>query len=279
MSKKFSKLQTILLVLLIMFIGFIVILLGLPKLISFISSQLGYKLSSKDLMTNYTVGTIVRLIGVVTCFIFMKIIGITKEFKWSFNRKYIAFSWLFFIYIILNFELIDISSNMIFPIIMMIISCLFVGLYEEIVFRGLILSLVLKHWGETKKGVYFSVIFSSSAFGLMHLINLFDGANVISVVAQVFYATIIGIFFSALLLRTNNNLLWCALLHAIYDIASGFEDFIPKSAHGASNNVDILPVLINLAEFTPLLILGLFLLRKIANVSSDGTVILTEKTS
>lgn len=279
MSKKFSKLQTILLVLLIMFIGFIVILLGLPKLISFISSQFGYKLSSKDLMTNYAVGTIVRLIGIVTCFIFMKIIGITKEFKWSFNRKYIAFSWVFFIYIILNFELIDISTNMIFPIIMMIISCLFVGLYEEIVFRGLILSLVLKHWGQTKRGVYFSVIFSSAAFGLMHLINLFDGTNIISVIAQVFYATIIGIFFSALLLRTNNNLLWCALLHAIYDIASGFGDFIPKSVHGASNNVDILPVLINLAEFTPLLILGLFLLRKIASVSSDGTLILAEKTS
>ncbi|MGH4119150.1 CPBP family intramembrane glutamic endopeptidase [Clostridium sp.] len=276
MIKKLTKLQTILLVILIVFIGNIVILNGIPRLIAFFSSQLGYKISSKNQMTKYIVGTVVRIIGIVACFEFMKMIGIIKRFKWNFNKGYFAVSWLFFIYIIFNFEYTIISFNMISAVIMMIISSLFIGLYEEILFRGLILSLMFRHYGKTKKEIYFSVIFTSIVFGLFHFFNLFSGSSIISVVTQVVYATIVGIFFSALLLRTKNNLLWCALLHGLYDAANSFGDFAKKGTLVASSKFYILPYLINLAEFIPLLLLGLFLLRKVINVTIDGTVIISE---
>ncbi|MGH4118022.1 CPBP family intramembrane glutamic endopeptidase [Clostridium sp.] len=149
----------------------------------------------------------------------MKMICTVKWFKWNFNKGYFAVSWLFFIYIILNFEYTTISSNMISAVVMMIISNLFIGLYEEMVFRGLILSLMFRHWGKTKNEIYFSVVFTSIIFGVFHFINLFSGSSFIAVGTQVIYAIIVGIYFSALLLRTKNNLLGCALLHGFYNIA------------------------------------------------------------
>lgn len=101
--------------------------------------------------------------------------------------------------------------------------------------------------------------------GLIHLINLFTGALPIAVFSQVIYATIIGITFSALFLRTNKNILWCCILHSLYDIASGFGDFstvVEQETTAAPATVSILPYLINICLFIPLLIYALFLLRK-----------------
>lgn len=45
------------------------------------------------------------------------------------------------------------------------------------------------------------------------MMNYFAGASGIAVTTQMCYATIMGIAFSALLLRTKGNLLWCGIVY------------------------------------------------------------------
>lgn len=116
---------------------------------------------------------------------------------------------------------------------------------------------------------------SGVIFGLFHISNLFTGVSFIEVITQVCYTTIMGIAFSALLLRTKGNLPWCGIIHGLYNMASGFGNFAP-TVHALKEpaTISILPYLLNLLFFIPLLLYGLFLLRKVSEVSEDGNVVI-----
>ncbi|MBE6024956.1 MAG: CPBP family intramembrane metalloprotease [Cellulosilyticum sp.] len=244
----------------------IVILRVLPKVIANISSYFGYELQSSDLLTKYCMGIGVRLVGILIFLYLIKKLEIYKWFTFNVKGRYIAISWLFFVYIIANIEIGDFNEVRGVTVLCMMIEAMAIGFFEEMVFRGTILPLFLRQWGKNKRGIVFAVILSSGIFGIFHLTNLFTAALPIAVFSQVIYASIIGIAFSALLLRTNKNLLWCCLLHGFYDMASGFGDFSKVIEVGQSVSqkvVSITPYLINIGLFIPLLIYGLFLLRKV----------------
>lgn len=96
------------------------------------------------------------------------------------------------------------------------ISCLSVGLFEEIIFRGLILFFLLQKLPKTKDGILCSIVISSALFGLMHAFNLFDGANAGDTVLQIGYSFMMGLMWAVLLLKTKN--IWLIiLLHSIYN--------------------------------------------------------------
>ena len=77
---------------------------------------------------------------------------------------------------------------------------------------------------------------------------------------------IMGVAFSALLIRTNWNLLWCGIIHSLYDIAAGFGDFAvlqtTNEVIANSNTPSAGVYLMNFCLFIPLLIYAIFLLRK-----------------
>ena len=52
------------------------------------------------------------------------------------------------------------------------IFALLVGIYEEFLCRGWLLNEFLERYGETKKGVWISIIASGVIFGLIHFINV-----------------------------------------------------------------------------------------------------------
>lgn len=92
-----------------------------------------------------------------------------------------------------------------------------VGLFEEVLVRGFLLGNMMHYWKHDKNRVWKSIFFSSLIFGLLHMGNLLSGANLISVLFQVFYATAMGIAFGAVYIRTKN--LWSVvLIHGIVDI-------------------------------------------------------------
>ncbi|TFG27860.1 MAG: CPBP family intramembrane metalloprotease [Promethearchaeota archaeon] len=91
------------------------------------------------------------------------------------------------------------------------ITALRPGIWEEVMFRGIILTLLAKKYSEKK-----SVIISSILFGLMHLFNLLSGGNIIITVIQVIYATFFGIVFGYLFIKTK-SLLPCIITHYLID--------------------------------------------------------------
>ena len=154
-------------------------------------------------------------------------------------------------------------SPSLYLIIIVIIEQIFVGFFEEFLFRGLVLNVLLaKIQNDRFKGKMEAVILSSLFFGAVHLLNLFSEPQMLNAtIAQVFYATFIGIFLGALYLRTNN--IWVVVFyHAIYDIVSELPAIFHTIPAQEMADISILDAIITAAFAFIFVLAGLFLARK-----------------
>jgi membrane protease YdiL (CAAX protease family) len=88
------------------------------------------------------------------------------------------------------------------------------GLFEEVVFRGTVLTAMLLAWGTTRKGVVMSLVVSSLLFGGLHLLNATTGAPATKVVANSIYTCLTGLLFGGIAIRCHS--FWPAvLLHGV----------------------------------------------------------------
>lgn len=100
------------------------------------------------------------------------------------------------------------------------LDALMIGVFEEIAFRGVLFPLLLENRRGTTRQIFRSTVAVSAVFGLVHLVNLLEGADIGSTLLQVGYSFLIGGMCSIVLLKSG-NLLLCILLHAIYDFCGG----------------------------------------------------------
>jgi len=77
----------------------------------------------------------------------------------------------------------------------------FPSIFEEAVFRGIVLTVFLNRYSERK-----AIIFSALGFGLMHLLNLASGRELVWVMGQVVWAFILGLFYGYMFVRTRSLL-------------------------------------------------------------------------
>ena len=137
------------------------------------------------------------------------------------------------------------------------------GLLEEVLVRGLLLKILLKKKGHSKRGIINACVISSAIFGLAHIVNLTHMA-VSSVISQIIYATAVGLFYAALYLRTKT--LWVPiLLHGLFNLSSQVIDAITLLPDAQPRvDIDIVGFIVNtLLIAVPFLIAGLVLLRKV----------------
>ena len=94
-------------------------------------------------------------------------------------------------------------------------SMICVGFVEEVIFRGLLFDAM------RKDGLKSAVIVSSLTFGIGHIVNLFNGsgAQLLSNLCQVGYATAIGFLFVILFLKTG-SLIPCIVTHSAVNALS-----------------------------------------------------------
>lgn len=103
-------------------------------------------------------------------------------------------------------------------ILIYILTMFLVGLNEEVIVRGVVLNLLLDRFSDTKKGVLGAVIISSLIFGCAHIPNVLAGVPLSSALIQALQATLLGVLFAAIYLRSGN--LWiCIIVHAGTDFA------------------------------------------------------------
>ncbi len=112
-------------------------------------------------------------------------------------------------------------------VINIFIGCILVGICEEFLCRGWLLNEFLERFGDTKKGIWYSIIISGIIFGLMHIGNIFTvGQSVISTISQVVNATGAGIFYGIIYYKTKN--IWSVIiLHAFWDFSLFLGDLAP----------------------------------------------------
>lgn len=94
--------------------------------------------------------------------------------------------------------------------------CLSVALFEELIFRGYLLSAMCRWFGPGRKSRFAAVLLSAAVFALFHLLNLLSGASPLAVVLQVGYSFLVGAMTGALFLLSGNILLPIAV-HAVYN--------------------------------------------------------------
>lgn len=82
-----------------------------------------------------------------------------------------------------------------------------VGILEEVIFRGLLFKALCKD------SVKRAVIISSVTFGIGHVVNLLNGAEILPTLLQIVYATAAGFLFTILFHRSG-SLLYCILTHS-----------------------------------------------------------------
>ncbi len=99
--------------------------------------------------------------------------------------------------------------------VLYIISMICVGFLEEVIFRGFLFKAICKD------GVKKAFIISSVTFGLGHIINLLNGADILPTLLQIFYAVAIGFLFT-LIFYKSGSLLPCIFTHGLFNAMSAF---------------------------------------------------------
>lgn len=129
-------------------------------------------------------------------------------------KKYLYFVPLFVIVSVNLWNGINInnsSSEIIFHILTMIN----VGFIEEIIFRGFLFKMM------AKDNIKSAIIVSSITFGIGHIVNLLNGANLIPTLIQICYAISIGYLF-VIIFHKSKSLIPCIITHAVVNSLSIF---------------------------------------------------------
>lgn len=135
---------------------------------------------------------------------------------------------------------------------------------EELTFRGIILPTLIENNKHSIKGIKKSIIISALIFGGAHFISLFR-YDLISVVCQVIYATIFGLFFSVLLLK-GHNIYFLGLIHGIVNFISRINSIGVKNYTSENLSADgsgIFSIVAIFVIFAPLLIVAIYMLKRI----------------
>jgi membrane protease YdiL (CAAX protease family) len=137
----------------------------------------------------------------------------------------------------------------------------FTSIFEEITFRGVVLSVFLLRYSKPK-----AILFSSIGFGAMHLLNLTGGKEPSWVLGQVAWSIIFGLFYGVVVLKANS--LWPAML--IHYLSNLF--IYPLTAYIQVNASVQTQTMYNLIFFfgfipTTLMILWVLLFTKIWPIS------------
>jgi len=110
-----------------------------------------------------------------------------------------------------GFNINNSASEIVFHILTMIN----IGFIEELIFRGFLFRMM------EKSSVKIAVIVSSVTFGMGHIINLLNGAELIPTLIQICYATATGYLF-VIIFHKSKSLVPCIITHCLVNSLSVF---------------------------------------------------------
>ena len=100
-------------------------------------------------------------------------------------------------------------------IIFYIITMINVGFIEEIIFRGFLFKMM------EKSNLKTAIIVTSITFGIGHIVNLINGADIIPTLIQICYAIALGYLF-VIIFYKSKSLIPCIITHALINSLSVF---------------------------------------------------------
>ncbi len=203
--------------------------------------------------------------GLIKRFGYTKIAGLSQ---WLPNHPILLIIGLYFVvlgpleYLLLGYQFDHIKTV---DVLVLLAAMLSVGLSEEIIFRGFVLPHLLTG-APAHQSVLQPIFLASLLFGLLHFLNLFQvNAYLPLVLAQVIYATMFGVAFGIILLRTG-SILPLGLLHGVINFSSNWDE-LPGAIAPAGLELYRLPeAIISVLVVLPFL---LYMLREVRKVDRE----------
>ena len=100
-------------------------------------------------------------------------------------------------------------------IIFHILTMINIGFIEEIIFRGFLFKMMAKNHVKS------AIIVSAITFGVGHIVNLMNGADLIPTLIQICYAISIGYLF-VIIFHKSKSLIPCIITHCLVNATSIF---------------------------------------------------------
>jgi len=178
--------------------------------------------------------TATRLVGGFACVVFMLEFSFGGVFLPLGNKKWKYYAMIIpaFVIAVNNFPFVSfLSGDCTFSadtasMLWYFFSCLCVGFFEEMAFRGCALMYIMKSRRSSRVGIFVSIALSSCVFGLIHLVNIFASSPA-AVIRQIGYSALIGALCSVVLIATKN--IWlCVVCHGLYNFCGGLIDEFGK---------------------------------------------------
>ncbi len=107
-------------------------------------------------------------------------------------------------------------------ILLFVIDMVLIGFTEEVVFRGVITTNMQQYFGDSRGGIWKSVIASSLLFGFAHITNIV-GLSMIEFISRIMFTICLGMILAAIYVRCKN--IWTVVfVHALIDFSSEILD-------------------------------------------------------
>lgn len=146
-------------------------------------------------------------------------------------------------------------------IILFFVAMVMVGVSEELMFRGVLLSSCLEYFGESSvSSLKKAIIISGSIFGAFHIFNVLIGASLSGSIVQALNAAVLGIVFGVIYVRSEKNIWPCIVLHTIQDTVAFLQSGMMNGA-GIKDSVSSYSANM-ISTIVVLLLVGLFVMRK-----------------
>lgn len=166
--------------------------------------------------TNYISAIINTLLSIIVI-IFMIILKRVKYYgitKVSNIKKFLFFIPLLLIASVNLWNGININNTS-SEIIIYILTMINIGFLEEIIFRGFLFKMM------AKDNIKSAIIVSSLTFGIGHIVNLLNGADLIPTLLQICYAVALGYLFVTILIKSK-SLIPCVITHILINALTIF---------------------------------------------------------
>ena len=116
-----------------------------------------------------------------------------------------------------------------------ILTMMNIGFLEEVIFRGFLFKMM------AKDNVRTAIIVSSVTFGIGHIVNLLNGAELVPTLLQICYAVAIGYLFVTIFYKSG-SLIPCIIAHGVFNAFSIFNVETMVSMYIAPVFLMIVPV-------------------------------------
>ena len=127
-------------------------------------------------------------------------------------------------------------SNTASEILFHILTMLNIGFIEEIIFRGFLFKMM------ARDNINAAIAVSSITFGIGHIVNIFNGADILPTLLQICYAMAVGYLF-VVIFHKSKSIIPCIIAHSVNNSLSIFNIENNTSAYIASVFLIIVPLI------------------------------------